>query len=262
MRDFSFDIFRLLVRKLRKAGYEFRTLQDYIANPEGRVVLIRHDIDLVAASALRFAKVEHELGVSASYYFRTINTTFKPEIIKQVAGLGHEIGYHYEDLAKTNGDMEAAIKRFSANLDEFRKLYPVRTICMHGSAGSPYDPRDMWKNYNMADYGIVAEPYLSLDFNKVYYMSDTSQRWNGNKVAIRDKVQSSFNLSFTTTWDILDGIDKLPDQVMLTMHPELWTETFWGWLAIKGIFTGHSLYKTKYRNKRVKRQQAKQGDNS
>ncbi len=262
MRDFSFDMFKLLVRKLQLAGFEFRTLQDYMANPEGRVVLIRHDIDLVAASALRFAKVEHELGVSASYYFRTIKTTFNPGIITQVSSLGHEIGYHYEDLAKTNGDMISAIQRFSANLDEFRKLYPVRTICMHGSAGSPYDPRDMWKKYNMADYGIIAEPYLSLDFDKIYYMSDTSQRWNGNKVAIRDKVQTSFDLSFTSTWDILAGINKLPGQVMLTIHPELWTETFGGWLAIKCIFMGHSYYKTKYRNKWVKRQQASKEDNS
>ena len=262
MRDFSFDIFRLLIRKLKKAGYEFKTLQDYIADPSGRVVLIRHDIDLVAASALRFAKIENELDIPASYYFRVIKTTYKPDVIRQVAALGHEIGYHYEDLSKTNGDIDAAIKLFGRNLEMFRKLYPVRTICMHGSSGSPHDPRNMWKHVNLEDFNLVAEPYLSLDFNRVYYMSDTSQRWNGGKVAIRDKVQSGFDLSFTTTWDILDNIDKLPDQLMITMHPELWTQSFWGWLTIKSIFWGHSMYKTKYRNRRVKRQQAKQGEPS
>jgi len=256
LRDFSFDIYRLLIRKLKKAGYKFKTLQDYIADPSGRVVLIRHDIDLVAASSLRFAKVEKELGIQASYYFRSLNSTFKPDIIRKVATLGHEIGYHYEDLSRNNGDIKVALAEFGKHLRMFRKLYPVKTVCMHGSSGSPYDPRDMWKAANLADYDLIAEPYLSLDFNKVLYLSDTSQRWNGNKVAMRDKVQTDFQHSFTTTWDIMDSINKLPDQVMLTMHPELWTNSLVGWWAIKIIFMGHSLYKTKYRNLRVKRQQA------
>ena len=38
--------------------------------------------------------------IKATYFFRTIPHTFKPETIKEIAGMGHEIGYHYENLSE------------------------------------------------------------------------------------------------------------------------------------------------------------------
>jgi hypothetical protein len=40
------------------------------------------------------AKLEAALGIKATYYFRTIPKTFKPEIIKEIVDIGHELGYH------------------------------------------------------------------------------------------------------------------------------------------------------------------------
>ena len=39
---------------------------------------------------------------------------------------------------------ELAICDFERNLRRFRKLYPVKTICMHGSPLSKWDNRDLW----------------------------------------------------------------------------------------------------------------------
>ncbi|MBA7531110.1 hypothetical protein ES705_23321 [subsurface metagenome] len=37
-------------------------------------------------------------AIKGTYYFRIVTQSFNPEIIEQIAELGHEIGYHYEDF--------------------------------------------------------------------------------------------------------------------------------------------------------------------
>jgi hypothetical protein len=245
------------LQRLREAGYQFQTLADFMSSSGSKSVILRHDIDITAVPALRLARLEEQHGISGSYYFRTTRYSFKPQIIKEIASLGHEIGYHYEDLTRNNGNMEAAIRDFAQNLAQFREIYPVRTVCMHGRSGSPYDNRNLWKEINLTDHDLIAEPYLSLDFNKILYLSDTTQKWDGDKIALRDKVQSSIGLSFRTTREILDNIDKLPDQIMITIHPELWTKGISGWLLAKFFVITHGAYKRFYRNKKTQKLQTK-----
>lgn len=254
MRDFSHQTYLHLLRQLREAGYEFQTLAGFIDAPLPRSVILRHDIDITAVPALRLARLEKQHGITSSYYFRTTRYSFRPVIIREIVDLGHEIGYHYEDLTRNDGNMDLAIRDFRENLARFRAIASVRTVCMHGRSGSPYDNRDIWKQYDLTEFDLIAEPYISLDFDKVLYMSDTTQKWDGDKIALRDKVKSSLTLSFRTTRDILDNIDKLPNQVMITIHPELWTKTLSGWLFIKLYVFAHSNYKKYYRNRKVMRQ--------
>ena len=60
---------------------------------------------------------------------------------------------------------------------------------MHDSPLSKYDNRLLWKYYNYRDYGIIGEPYFDIDFNDVFYLTDTGRRWDGEKVSVRDKVK-------------------------------------------------------------------------
>ena len=102
---------------------------------------------------------------------------------------------------------------------------PVSTICMHGSPMSKFDSRDLWKKYNYREFGILGEPYFDLDFDKIFYLTDTGRKWDGNKVSVRDKVTSSFNLNFHSTDEIISAIKngQMPLQVMFTFHPQRWT---------------------------------------
>ena len=52
---------------------------------------------------LKMARKEAEMGITATYYFRTHDDVFKPDIIREIADLGHEIGYHHI-LGETEGD--------------------------------------------------------------------------------------------------------------------------------------------------------------
>ncbi|MFO8089187.1 MAG: hypothetical protein R6U13_05065 [Desulfatiglandaceae bacterium] len=134
------------------------------------------------------AKLEYGMGVVATWYFRAVPESWDEAVIREISSLGHEIGYHYENLSTCNGDMEKAFADFKANLERLRKPAPVSTICMHGSPRSRWDSRDLWKRYDYRKLEIIGEPYLDVDFNDVFYLTDTGRRWDGWKVSVRDKL--------------------------------------------------------------------------
>jgi len=251
-RDFTLEIYRHLLSELKKAGYSFQRVEDFIQKTVDRVVVLRHDVDLRNWAAIRLAKYEASLGIKSTYYFRIVQQSYSPKIIKQIVDLGHEIGYHYEDLANCNGDFEKAMHSFEMNLAKIRQFYPVKTICMHGSSRTPYDNRDLWKHYKLEDFDLICEPYVSIDYNKVLYLSDTGRRWNGFKMSLRDNVKSSYNYNFYSTKDIIKGIETLPQQILINAHPEQWTNNLPEWLFVKTFSIAHTLYKVYYRNRKVK----------
>ena len=192
--DFTIATYRLLVKAFLDKGFRIVTVRNFIEGecPE-KVIALRHDVDEQPQNALKMAEVEHELGVFATYYFRRVPKSDHPDIIRQIAAMGHEIGYHYEDLSKTEGDMGRALHSFKANLDYFRQYYPVKTVCMHGSSSSKYDNRDIWSHAALSDFGLIGEPYLSIDFDKVFYLTDTGYAWDkkqGAKFDFSDLVDS------------------------------------------------------------------------
>lgn len=233
--DFTFTIYKTLLTTLQSAGYAIYTFEDYLKTDKHveKFVILRHDVDEIAGNALQMAKLEHSLGIRATYYFRIVKQSNNPEIIKQIAAMKHEIGYHYEDLAMAEGDYEKAIKSFQLNLTYFRKYYPVKTVCMHGSATSEHDNRLLWSTYKLEDFDLWGEPYLSLDFKKIFYLSDTGYAWDGGKFAVRDVVENNFGISYHSTQEIILSIEKgnFPSQVMILAHT-LWTNNYLQWILL------------------------------
>ena len=166
--DFTLKIAVHVLRELKAAGYTFRSVADYLENPANNSVILRHDVDRLPQNSLSMAKREAEKGIKGTYYFRITPSVYQVEMIKAIANMGHEIGYHYEDFTSTKGDWELAILSFEKNLEKLRTIFPVKTICMHGSPLSKFDNRMLWQKYNYRDYGIIGEPYLDVDFNEVF----------------------------------------------------------------------------------------------
>jgi len=186
--DFTIKSYTRLLGVLRVRGYFFQTVESFIKAPKDKTIILRHDVDRIPDNALKLAKLEHELGIGSTYYFRAVQESWNENIIREIASIGHEIGYHYENLTMCKGDMEQAFVDFKSNLAKLRKIAPVSTICMHGSPLSKWDNRDLWKKYNYRDFGIIGEPYFDVDFSDVFYLTDTGRRWDGARVSVRDKV--------------------------------------------------------------------------
>lgn len=236
--DFTLKKYTELLQSLKKADYAFVTFEDYCrGSGNGNFVILRHDVDLKAENSLATARIESSLDIRASYYFRVVKQSNKPEIIKEIVSLGHEIGYHYEDMTICGGDTEKAIGHFKSQLEHFRQFYPVKTICMHGSPRSKYDGKDLWKHYNYHDLGIIGEPYFDVDFLKIFYLTDTGRQWDGFNVSVRDKIpvyQDEWirqGLVYHSTEEIIIALknNKLPRQIMITTHPQRWTDNLLQW---------------------------------
>ena len=237
--DFTREKYCFLLSQLKECGYEFITYADYCGGilPK-RFVILRHDVDLKPQNSLEVAKDEKNLGAKASYYFRAVPESWDDDIIRQIHQMGHEVGYHYESLTTCNGDMQRAFDDFKTNLERLKKLVPVSTICMHGSPRSPYDSKDIWKQFDYKTLDIIGEPYLSTDFSKMLYLTDTGRRWDGYKVSVRDKIEdfqevwNAKGWAFHSTDDIIKALQDniLPDQLMITTHPQRWFNFGFGWM--------------------------------
>jgi len=252
MKDFTLKKYTTLLKSFQSAGYRFITFEEYCQGFEhSRFVILRHDVDLKPENSLATAQIEHSLDINASYYFRVVKQSNQPEIIKGIVGLGHEIGYHYEDMTICDGDVEKAILHFEEWLAYFRQFYLVKTICMHGSPRSRFDGRDLWKYYDYREFGVSGEPYFDVDFSKVFYLTDTGRRWDGYNVSLRDKVpvyQDEWvneGLVYHTTDDILKALEKdsFPKRLMLTTHPQRWTDTVGQWMKERVVQSAKNVAK-------------------
>lgn len=227
--DFTIHKFLQLCEAI-SSNYATVTMTEYICNQlPDRFVLLRHDVDRMPERALETAKIEHELGIKATYYFRTIKSVFKPDIIHQIREMGHEIGYHYETLSEAKGDKKRAFDLFKSHLDNFRDVCDVKTICMHGKPLSKYDNRELWKRHDFRELGIVGEAYLSAG-NDLNYFSDTGRTWgSGNN--LRDYIPGKTEKVFANTTDDLIELIKSNqfNNFYILAHPERWSSSILGW---------------------------------
>ncbi|HLO59594.1 MAG TPA: hypothetical protein VK179_12685 [Bacteroidales bacterium] len=266
MLDFTLDSYKSLINRL--------TNNLFSDTSSANNIIFRHDVDKMPFNSLQISKIEYDFKLIGIYYFRIVPQSNNPKIIEQIASLGHEIGYHYEDLTLCKGNLDEAIRSFEKNLKYFRQFYPVKTICMHGSPLSKYDNRQLWEKYSYKDFGIEFEPYLDMNFTRVFYLTDTGRRWDGESVSVRDKVSVShaeptaakgnrysviggeeraerreerveeivgmtkdgrlkvyrdenriLRHNFHSTFDIIRAAEEkiLPDHMMITVHPQRWT---------------------------------------
>lgn len=235
MRDFTLTAYRGLLDAFKEAGYPFQTFTEYLNKPLDKVIMLRHDVDDRKLHSLEFARIQHEKGIVGSYYFRMVPESYDEGVIRAIYDMGHEVGYHYEDMDFAKGDPHKAIRLFEQHLAKLRNVVPVSTICMHGSPRSPFDNKDVWKHYRYRDYQIIGEPYFDIDYRRVFYMTDTGRRWNGSSVSVRDKVEDHFGLVFRSTFDIVAAIreNRFPQRAMLNFHPQRWTDNPTLWLSDK-----------------------------
>lgn len=232
--DFTQTQYLGLLDAFQQSEFSFVRMADFFDNSnivQSKTIILRHDVDKKPLNSLEFATIQSNRNICGTYYFRIVPESFDESIIREIAGMGHEIGYHYETMDSCRGNIDKAWDEFRLNLEIFRKIVPVNTICMHGSPRSPFDNKLLWQKYDYHSLGITGEPYLDIDFNSIAYFTDTGRRWNGASVSIRDKVNSPFNFNLRHTKDIISNLEQLPSQLMFTFHPQRWNDKLIPWLS-------------------------------
>ena len=235
--DFTSLKYSELVLALKDAGYEFVTYAEYAEGRRAeRLVVMRHDVDKRVLCAMNMAREERRMNVKASYYLREDMVLYGKHVIKFFAERGHEVGYHYEELVKERGNVDKAYARFVRNIEEMRQVVDVRTITMHGSPMSKIDSKQIWRVYDYRNLGIVAEPQMDVDWNDMFYLTDTGRSWSGvnrrDRVAERTLAWKAEGWVYKTTDDVIRAIkeDRFPQSVMITTHPQRWSDSLWEWM--------------------------------
>lgn len=228
-RDFTLDKYVALCKAVKNSKYKIITFKEYIEmkDKNNGFIIIRHDVDENIRFSLDMAKVEFDNDVKATYYFRTIKKVYVPDIIDKIASFNHEIGYHYETLDKAKGNIELAIELFSEELAVFRQRYIIKTVCMHGNPLSKYDNKKIWGKSKFSDFDLLGESYLSLDYNKFAYFSDSGRTWNADKNKIKDYVNTmNFKLVKVENTDELIKVinNGCLENICILTHPERWSK--------------------------------------
>jgi len=234
VRDFDLSMYRRLCEAAISSGAPFYTVADYLdpQHQEGAAIVLRHDVDRLPSSALTMAKLEAELGLRATYYFRAKRVSFSPRVMTAVSKLGHEVGYHYETLCDARGDIEAAAELFRKELARFRQHVDISTASMHGRPLSRWDSRDLWKYYRPSDFDLIGEAYISIDYSRIRYFNDTGRTWADDRYNLRDRVDAaSSEDDIASTDELVRALERQRlRRVCISAHPNRWPASRTGWL--------------------------------
>lgn len=233
--DFTTKVFTTLLTDLKASGYQFFRFDHYFQNRkeiEGlkRVILLRHDIDRSPSQAISLARIEAGLGIFGTYYFRCKPWVFKPKVMEEIRGLGHEIGYHYECLTDAHGNFPRARELMICNLTRFRNITDVQTAAMHSRPLSKWDNRLIFDKYELGEFALTGEAYKSIDHSKYLYVADSGRNWNSSRTVVWDKVDGS---ALPRIEGGTRGLARyLADndlKVQLLVHPNRWSDNMITW---------------------------------
>jgi hypothetical protein len=233
-RDFTLAKYERLCDALGREGYVGLGMADYLTRPAaglpGRLVLLRHDVESDPGQAVRMGAIEKARGLVATYFFRAKRSVLRPEAIRQLAGMGHEIGYHYETLSRARGDIARAIEMFRHELARLREHASVRVASMHGSPLLPWDNRAIWSRVSPADFDLAGEVYRDIDYGAVDYFSDTGRTWHPRRFNIRDHAPAPTGQVAESTDELIALIaEGRMRRICLLTHPERWSPDALSW---------------------------------
>jgi hypothetical protein len=160
-------------------------------------LILRHDIDVSLESALKMAKIEKKMGIRSTYFVQVSSYHYNSfegknvAIIRQISGLGHEIGLHY-DVGQYKGYTFGAIEGLKTELHALESIVgkKVRSISSH----APTRPSSF---LNISSYTNADDTRL-----RDIYVHDSRKLWTIKSL------------------DIL--LNKPARRVQLLIHPYHW----------------------------------------
>ncbi len=183
----------------KSRGYHIRPIRDAFKNGAGSILLLRHDVDLSLWLALEMAELEHERGVTASYYILPHNDFYDPfspagrQSLSRLIELGHEIGLHC-DTAVYPEEADTFRRAVRRDIEMLEDIVGCKVVSV--SQHNPIDSR-------LVDLGdlIEVDAYSPRVREKYSYVSDSAMSWRA-----------------TTPWDVLSSGRNL----QFLAHPVWW----------------------------------------
>jgi hypothetical protein len=165
------ELCQLAVRRYPITGYD--------SIPWGkRFVLWRHDIDISLNRGLRLSKIEHAIGIKATYFlnphseFYNLAEASQHAIVKEILSLGHDIGLHI-DVGFFGEISESQLSDvIGREADYLYWLFGVMPV-----AFSFHNPVASTLKFEADTYGGLLNCYSKRFKTEVPYCSDSNGYW-------------------------------------------------------------------------------------
>lgn len=180
---FTYQAYKELLTLLKEYDY---TICDYHNYAQAdRSVIIRHDIDLQIEKAVRMAEIEHEMGVTSTYFVLVTSNFFNvfskrnQESLRQICSMGHAVGLHFDEVkydAQTT-DLVQAMEQEAALLGQCLGQ-EVKSLSMHRPSKATLEA-----DYKVAG-GRIVNSYGEEFFRRHKYVSDSRRNWREDVIGI------------------------------------------------------------------------------
>jgi len=162
--------------KIAKRKYSF---EGFGNSSVEKHVIWRHDVDYSMQRALKLAQIEHKEEVKATYYIllrSEFYNIFEEDIkncIKNIIGLGHEIGLHFDIshyLDKIGTENLLTFLSYEAEILEKEFLITINSFSFHNTS-------QLTKSFTNDHYGRFLNVYSKTIMEKYQYCSDSTGFW-------------------------------------------------------------------------------------
>jgi len=142
-----------------------------------RYIVLRHDIDFAPVHSLEMAELEHEAGVTSTYFVLVDGQFYNPlqkDVIRQlrrIHALGHEIGLHFAVGSAVEEDLGREVA-FRLQLLSALAGVTVRSYSQHDPVNAGFASVVLPDgHYPCVDAGAVIRD------NSLLYVSDSAMMW-------------------------------------------------------------------------------------
>jgi hypothetical protein len=158
-----------------------------------------HDVEVDLQSSVAAARIEREVGISATYYICRTSPFFvgheqaMPGAVKEIIALGHDVGVHLElpEIPPSDAGIIAQVEAFATALGCNTSMFSVHSPRRHALATLASLPR-------------VGAMYRRVMDGACVYLSDSACRWNYGMPLTDDRLRSGAPLQLLTHpfwWD-------------------------------------------------------------
>ncbi len=174
---FSYDGYIKLISEFKQEGYSFIYFTE--ESESIKQIILRHDIDNSIESALRLARIEHELGVKSTYFVLLGTDFYNPfslsskEMMKEIINLGHSIGLHFDCRNYRLEGKDGLLENIRKELGILSNIIdmPVNVVSFHR-------PIKEYIGISLAD--DIISTYEKRYFYDFKYISDSRMKWHDN----------------------------------------------------------------------------------
>ena len=180
--DFTLENYRRLIRLAKEKGFQFILHKDEFV-PERKDIIWRHDVEFEPDIALKMARIEHEEGVVATYFFQLHSCYYNlfddyfPGVFYQIKNLGHHIGLHFDSAYWRINDEKQLDKYITLDCE-----FMEANLCVKIDTFSFHNTTPFTQSCLEYRYGGLINVYSSFFKEHYNYCGDSLGYWRFDRL--------------------------------------------------------------------------------